>query len=69
MQGSGSRPLDRGSSGFFAMGYSSQFDVEGRVGRVDEILGQDVDFDGWLRDAREVEDEEMAQSQGPTIGS
>ncbi|KAL0947848.1 hypothetical protein HGRIS_013909 [Hohenbuehelia grisea] len=30
--------------------YNSQFDVEGEVGRVNELLEKDVDFDGWLRD-------------------
>lgn len=51
--------LARGSSGFFAMGYNSQFDVEGRVGRVDEILGQDVDYEGWLRDIPEIEEDHL----------
>ncbi len=47
--------LMRGSSGFFGMGYSSQFDVEGHVEQVSELLGHDVDFDGWLRDPDEDE--------------
>ncbi|KAI0738087.1 hypothetical protein C8Q80DRAFT_1276100 [Daedaleopsis nitida] len=42
--------LVRGSSGFFAMGYSSQFDLEGHVEQVSELLERDVDFNGWLRD-------------------
>ena len=46
----GGAGLAKGSSGFFAMGYSSQFDVEGRVEQVSEILERDVDFNGWLRD-------------------
>lgn len=53
-QGTG---LSRGGSGVFGMGYSSQFDVEGQVGMVSEILDRDVDFDGWLRDIPEVETE------------
>ncbi|KAI0695573.1 hypothetical protein C8T65DRAFT_665013 [Cerioporus squamosus] len=40
----------RGSSGFFGMGYSSQFDVEGHVEQVSELLERDVDFNGWIRD-------------------
>ena len=32
------------------MGYSSQFDVEGHVEQVSELLERDVDFKGWLRD-------------------
>ncbi|KAH7911107.1 hypothetical protein BJ138DRAFT_1007309 [Hygrophoropsis aurantiaca] len=40
----------RTGSGLFGMGYSSQFDVEGHVDRVSELLEKDVDFDGWLRD-------------------
>ncbi|KAL7282874.1 hypothetical protein ACG7TL_002288 [Trametes sanguinea] len=60
------RSLMRGSSGFFGMGYNSQFDVEGQVDRVSELLERDVDYNGWLRDVDEVDDEEMAltQSQG-----
>lgn len=42
--------LSRGGSGFFAMGYSSQFDVEAQVGHVNAFLEKDVDFDGWLKD-------------------
>ncbi|KAA1475856.1 hypothetical protein DENSPDRAFT_450217 [Dentipellis sp. KUC8613] len=38
------------SSGFFGMGYDSQFDVEGGVDRVSELLERDVDFGAWLRD-------------------
>ena len=44
------------SSGVFAMGYNSQFDIEGEVGRVSELLERDVDFEGWLRDVDENED-------------
>ncbi|EGN96452.1 hypothetical protein SERLA73DRAFT_186190 [Serpula lacrymans var. lacrymans S7.3] len=40
-------PFGRVGSGFF--GYNSQFDVEGQVDRVSELLEKDVDFDGWLR--------------------
>jgi len=47
--GMGSTP-ERGSSGFLATGYDSQFDVEGQVDRVSELLERDVDFDGWLKD-------------------
>jgi Wiskott-Aldrich syndrome protein len=45
----GSTP-ERGSSGFLATGYDSQFDVEGQMDRVSELLERDVDFDGWLKD-------------------
>jgi len=38
------------------MGYNSQFDIEGEVGRVSELLERDVDFEGWLRDVDENED-------------
>ncbi|KAH9890453.1 hypothetical protein C8Q73DRAFT_704389 [Cubamyces lactineus] len=58
--------LMRGSSGFFGMGYNSQFDVEGQVDRVSELLERDVDYNGWLRDLDEVDEEDMpaTQSQG-----
>lgn len=47
--GAGSyKSLERGSSGF--LGFNSQFDVEGQVDRVSELLERDVDFDGWLKD-------------------
>ncbi|KAH7924074.1 hypothetical protein BV22DRAFT_1196198 [Leucogyrophana mollusca] len=46
----GGGSMGRTGSGFFAMGYNSQFDVEGQVDRVSELLEKDVDFDGWLRD-------------------
>ncbi|KAI0333068.1 hypothetical protein GY45DRAFT_1359810 [Cubamyces sp. BRFM 1775] len=61
--------LMRGSSGFFGMGYNSQFDVEGQVDRVSELLERDVDYNGWLRDLDEVDEEDMpaTQSQG-TVG-
>ena len=39
------------------LGYNSQFDVEGQVGMVSDLLEKDVDFDGWLRDIPEVETE------------
>ncbi|KAI1785636.1 hypothetical protein LXA43DRAFT_121356 [Ganoderma leucocontextum] len=66
--------LMRGSSGFCGMGYSSQFDVEGHVEQVSELLNHDVDFDGWLRDPDEDEaahdhdrDHDMsAVGQGPS---
>ena len=38
------------SGGGLTIGYNSQFDVEGQVGRVSELLERDVDFEGWLRD-------------------
>ncbi|KAF4604382.1 hypothetical protein EYR40_001560 [Pleurotus pulmonarius] len=38
--------------------YNSQFDVEGEVDRVSELLERDVDFDGWLRDASIKDDAE-----------
>ena len=41
------KSLERGSSGF--LGFNSQFDVEGQVDRVSELLEKDVDFDGWLK--------------------
>lgn len=47
----------RPGSGYVGMGYSSQFDVEGQVGMVSELLERDVDFDGWLRDMPEVDAE------------
>ena len=51
-----------GSSGFLLpMGYDSQFDVEGQVDRVSELLERDVDFDGWLRDIPEDGEEERSQ--------
>ncbi|TFY81591.1 hypothetical protein EWM64_g2424 [Hericium alpestre] len=49
------------SSGYLGMGYDSQFDVEGNVDRVTELLERDVDFDAWLRDS--VEGEQGSQSQ------
>jgi len=42
--------LARGSSGVYNLGYNSQFDVDGRVDRVSELLDRDVDYSGWLRD-------------------
>ncbi|KAF7791038.1 hypothetical protein EIP86_001998 [Pleurotus ostreatoroseus] len=47
----------RTGSGFIGVGYSSQFDVEGQVGMVSDLLERDVDFDGWLRDMPEVDAE------------
>lgn len=46
------------SGGAFGVGYSSQFDVERHIDRVSELLEKDVDFDGWLRDAQAVEEQE-----------
>lgn len=48
---------ERGGSGVFAMGYNSQFDLEGQIGAVNDMLEKDVDFDGWLRDIPEVDAE------------
>ncbi|KAI0355190.1 hypothetical protein OH77DRAFT_1511837 [Trametes cingulata] len=59
--------LMRGSSGVFGMGYNSQFDVEGQVDRVSELLERDVDYNGWLRDLEDDEEMPQAQSQG-TVG-
>jgi neural Wiskott-Aldrich syndrome protein len=40
-------------------GYNSQYDVEGQVDRVSELLDKDVDFDGWLKEMPpDPEDEE-----------
>ncbi|KAI0648517.1 hypothetical protein C8Q79DRAFT_906473 [Trametes meyenii] len=50
--------------GFFGLGYNSQFDVEGQVDRVSELLERDVDYHGWLRDLDEEEDMPQTQSQG-----
>ncbi|KIM73364.1 hypothetical protein PILCRDRAFT_15271 [Piloderma croceum F 1598] len=53
-----------GSSGFqLPMGYNSQFDVEGQVDRVSELLERDVDFEGWLRDV-DGEDEDGEGGEG-----
>lgn len=49
--------VTRGGSGFFGMGYSSQFDVEGHVEQVSELLERDVDFNGWIRDLDDEEEE------------
>ena len=35
------------------MGYNSQFDVEGQVGLVSDLLERDVDFTGWIHDLPE----------------
>ncbi|KAI0761477.1 hypothetical protein BD413DRAFT_242191 [Trametes elegans] len=51
------------SQGLLGMGYNSQFDVEGEVGRVSELLERDVDFNGWLRDLDEAEEMPQSQSQ------
>lgn len=56
-QAYGGSALARGGSGAIGMGYNSQFDVEGQVGMVSDLLEKDVDFDGWLRDMPEVEAE------------
>ncbi|KAI0782109.1 hypothetical protein C8Q75DRAFT_811956 [Abortiporus biennis] len=47
--------LSRAPSGFFGMGYSSQFDVEAQIGQVTALLEKDVDFDGWLKDLSDEE--------------
>ena len=49
--------LTRGGSGMAGMGYNSQFDLEGQIGEVSDLLERDVDFDGWLRDIPEVDAE------------
>lgn len=46
------------------LGYSSQFDVDKHVNQVNELLEKDVDFDGWLKDIPEVEDDEMDIDEG-----
>ncbi|KAI0823826.1 hypothetical protein BC628DRAFT_481262 [Trametes gibbosa] len=56
--------LARGSSGVFGMAYNSQFDVEGQVDRVSELLERDVDYNGWLRDLDDDEQPAQTQSQG-----
>ncbi|OBZ75259.1 hypothetical protein A0H81_04963 [Grifola frondosa] len=64
--GKGADPfsLGRGSSGFFRMGYNSQYDVDAQVDRVNELLERDVDYEGWLQDVPgEDEERPMAQSQ------
>jgi hypothetical protein len=48
--------LGQGSSAYLGIGYDSQFDIEGQVDRVSELLERDVDFDGWLRDIPAMED-------------
>jgi Wiskott-Aldrich syndrome protein len=49
--GGGVARTGTGSSGFqIPFGYNSQFDVEGQVDRVSELLERDVDFEGWLKD-------------------
>ncbi|GJE88149.1 hypothetical protein PsYK624_042320 [Phanerochaete sordida] len=35
------------------VGYNSQFDVEGQVGMVSDLLERDVDFTGWIHDLPE----------------
>lgn len=52
------------------MQYNSQFDVEGQVDRVSELLDRDVDFDGWLRDIPEEEGENqpLTKSQDEVVG-
>lgn len=37
------------------MAYNSQFDVEGQVGMVSDLLDKDVHFEDWIRDIPEVE--------------
>lgn len=41
--------------------YNSQFDVEGQVGQVSELLERDVDFNEYLRDVDEVEEQGQRQ--------
>jgi hypothetical protein len=49
--------VPKASSGFAWMGYSSQFDVNGKVDQVNKFMEKDVDYDGWLRDPTpEMED-------------
>ncbi|KAI0062145.1 hypothetical protein BV25DRAFT_1991784 [Artomyces pyxidatus] len=58
-QGASTQP---GGGGVFgAMGYNSQFDVEGNVDRVNELLDGDVNFGAWLRDTPMVDDEDQDQ--------
>lgn len=60
----GGAPLARAGSGLLALGYNSQFDVEGGVSRAAELLDRDVDYADWLRDIPEAEDEaSVRQSQ------
>ncbi|KAI0085912.1 hypothetical protein BDY19DRAFT_996346 [Irpex rosettiformis] len=49
--------LASGNGGMVGMGYNSQFDLEGQIGEVSDLLERDVDFDGWLRDIPEVDAE------------
>jgi neural Wiskott-Aldrich syndrome protein len=49
--------LAKDGSDVFGMGYNSQFDLEGQIGMVSDLLERDVDFDGWLRDIPEVDAE------------
>lgn len=43
------------------MGYSSQFDLNGKVDQVTKFMEKDVDYDGWLRDP--TPDREIEESQ------
>ena len=51
------------SAGAFGMGYSSQFDLEGHIENVADLLEKDVDYAGWLRDVPEEEEPVVLSSQ------
>jgi neural Wiskott-Aldrich syndrome protein len=59
-----SLPPGRGSSAMFGIGYDSQFDLEGQVDRVSELLERDVDFDVWLKDTAEVTESVFEDNKG-----
>ncbi|EMD34267.1 hypothetical protein CERSUDRAFT_125460 [Gelatoporia subvermispora B] len=61
-------PLTRGGSAVFSMGYNSQFDVDGRVDRVSELLDRDVDYSGWLRDIPDDEETPLPAESQSQIG-
>ena len=48
----------KNSSGYLGMGYNSQFDVEGNIDRVSELLERDVDFGAWLRDIPPLDEQD-----------
>jgi len=51
--------LGRASSGVWGGGgYNSQYDVEGQVDRVSDLLEKDVDFDGWLKEMPPEDEDE-----------
>ncbi|KDQ59907.1 hypothetical protein JAAARDRAFT_33494 [Jaapia argillacea MUCL 33604] len=55
-------------SGFFGLSYNSQFDVEGQVGKVSNMLEKDVDFAGWLRDmSPEVAEQAEGQMESSQV--